>query len=140
GAGAAGARVRGGDRQPVGRGGTRLHRRRHQSCGDARTDRAGPSGAADETRATTGEEAWEHPAVSTSSTHPQIAALAEAVSAGLPGLKVVKGEPDEAELAALVASILSARAAQQSATDDRAGPSVGGDARRRWGVRAQTSP
>jgi len=75
--------------------------------------------------------------VSTSSTDPQIAALAEAVSAGLPGIKVVKGEPDEAELAALVASILSARAAQQSATDDGAGSSVWGDPRRRWGVPAQ---
>lgn len=60
--------------------------------------------------------------------------IAEALTAGLPGIKIIKGQPDEAELAALVASIVSARAARLAAADDGAGSSVWGDPRRRWGV------
>lgn len=66
-------------------------------------------------------------------THTDLAEIAEAVTAGLPGIKVVKGQPDEAELAALVTSIISARS-QQAAHDDGSGSSVWGDPRRRWGV------
>src|SRR5699024_7674288 len=97
--------------------------------------------AADETGATAGEEAWEHSAVTHSPkpTDADLAAIAEAVSAGLPGIKVVKGQPDEAELAALVASIRSARAAQAAAIDDGSGATVWGDPRRRWGVPTQPS-
>lgn len=73
------------------------------------------------------------PAATSSS---ELASLARSVSAALPGIKVVKGTPDEVELAALVASILTARAAQAEATDDGTGSTVWGDPRRRWGVPA----
>lgn len=60
--------------------------------------------------------------------------IAAAVSAGLPGIKIIKGQPDEAELAALVASIVSARAAKLTAGDDGSGSSVWADPTRRWGT------
>lgn len=72
--------------------------------------------------------------MSTGFSDDDLAALAEAVSAGLAGIKVVKGQPDEEELAALVASILTARAAASAAADDGSGSTVWGDPRRRWGV------
>lgn len=68
-----------------------------------------------------------------------LAALADAVSAELPGIKVVKGHPDEAELAALVAGILSARAAAHAARDDGSGSTMWGNPGRRWGVPARPS-
>lgn len=60
--------------------------------------------------------------------------IAAQVAAGLPGIMVVKGQPDEAELAALVASILAARTAARASQDDGSGSTIWGDPRRRWGV------
>lgn len=60
--------------------------------------------------------------------------IAAQVAEGLPGIKVVKGTPDEAELAALVTSILTARAAAAQRQDDGSESSVWGDPHRRWGV------
>lgn len=65
--------------------------------------------------------------------------IAEAVAQALPGIKIIKGQPDEAELAALVASIVSARIAAENASDDGSGTSVWGDPRRRWGVPTKPS-
>ncbi len=64
----------------------------------------------------------------------ELSEIAEALAAGLPGIKVVKGQPDEAELAALVASIISARAANRASQDDGSNSSIWADPRRRWGV------
>lgn len=60
--------------------------------------------------------------------------LAQALAAALPGIKVVKGRPDEEELAALVASLVSAQAANAASQDDGRSTSIWGDPRRRWGV------
>ncbi|HLS03031.1 MAG TPA: acyl-CoA carboxylase subunit epsilon [Beutenbergiaceae bacterium] len=64
-------------------------------------------------------------------TQPEIDRIAQAVSQALPGIKVVKGQPDEEELAALVASIVSARA---NYTDRDRGTSVWKDPQHRWGL------
>lgn len=58
-----------------------------------------------------------------------LGALAEVLASPI---RVVKGLPDDVELAALVASILSARAAPGE--DDGSGSSVWADPARRWGV------
>lgn len=60
--------------------------------------------------------------------------IADEVARALPGIRIVKGQPDEAELAALVTSIVSARIAAEGTNDDGSGTSVWGDPRRRWGV------
>ena len=65
--------------------------------------------------------------------------LARAIAEAMPNIKVVKGTPDEAELAALVASIVSAHRALAEEPDDGTRSSVWADPRRRWGVPAQAS-
>jgi len=57
--------------------------------------------------------------------------LAHHIAQALPGIKVVKGQPDEEELAALVASIVSAKASQ---TLEQTRSSVWQDPQPRWGL------
>src|SRR5205823_3817692 len=68
----------------------------HPAVADPPRDRQGAAAAALETRVTATEEARQHPAVSEA---PQ------------PLLRVVRGQPTAAELAALVAVVTAARAA-----------------------------
>lgn len=49
-------------------------------------------------------------------------------------VRIVKGDPTETELAALVASLLAAQVANTDARDDGTRSSVWADPRRRWGV------
>ncbi len=77
--------------------------------------------------------------MSTSDPHEEATELGEVGDlAGL--VRVVKGEVDEEELAALVASIVAARLASTGdEIDDGSRSSVWGDPRRRWGVAPRPS-
>lgn len=54
-------------------------------------------------------------------------------------VRVVKGTPDENELAALVAGLVAAGAAAADDPDDGSRSSIWADPRRRWGVPARPS-
>ncbi|MPV48835.1 acyl-CoA carboxylase subunit epsilon [Pseudactinotalea sp. HY160] len=54
-------------------------------------------------------------------------------------VRVVRGTPDDVELAALVAGLVAANAAAIDDPDDGSRSSVWADPRRRWGVPAKPS-